>query len=368
VTQAAEALPLVTAPRERGWRRLVFGLVAAAAVSAASTWPPSLALARVVVGWALPVSNVAVLVLAGVTGCAVAAWSRGGRWGPVVLFAGALLLWLRASAVPDPIDRFAVGWSLLIAATFGWWGLGPRDRSFLPRGLASVAVAGVVAIGVLGVRGAGSTDGVARLGVAYEQQFVRHRDAGVAAWRERLGGAAWQAISERAPAVRRLAERAGEGMATMSPPTPILPALIVLETLAALALAWATWHRFARTRLGPPLSALSDFRFHDQLVWGVVVGATLSLLPTLSSWRDVGVNVMVVFGALHALRGLGVLVWWIPERWAVVPLLLLLVSIPLLGPVLVLATVAVLALGLGLGDTWRDFRRTTRSLRPNARP
>jgi len=190
----------------------------------------------------------------------------------------------------------------------------------------------------------------------------------VAAWRGRLTSPAWAAVSGRVPAVRGLAERAAEGMATWSPPLAILPALIVLESLAALALAWATWHRLARTRLGPPLSALSAFRFHDQLVWGVVVGATLSLLPTLSSWRDVGVNVMVVFGALHALRGLGVLVWWIPDRWAMAPLLLLLVSIPLLGPVLVLATVAVLALGLGLGDTWRDFRRTTRSWRPNARP
>jgi hypothetical protein len=368
VTSAAEAHPLVAAPRERGWQRLVFGLVVAAALSAASQRPPSLALVRIAVGWALPVSNVGVLVLAGVAGCSVAAWSRGGRWGPVLLLVGTWLLWLRANAVADPIDRFAVGWSLLVAATFGWWGLGPRDRPFLVRGLAAVAVAGVVAIGMLGVRGAGSTDGVARLGLAYEQQFVRQRDAGVAEWRGRLTGSAWQSMSERVPAVRRLAEQAAEGMATMSPPTAILPALIVLETLAALALAWATWHRFARTRLGPPLSSLSAFRFHDQLVWGVVVGATLSLLPTLSSWRDVGLNVMVVFGALHALRGFGVLAWWIPERWAVVPLLLLLVSIPLLGPVLVLATVAVLALGLGLGDTWRDFRRTTRSLRPNARP
>jgi len=368
VTSAAGDLPLVTAPRERGWRGLVFALVVTAAVSSGSTWPASLAPVRVVVRWALPLDNVGLLVLAGVAGCAVAAWSRGGRWVPVVLAIGALLLWLRSGAASDPIGRFAVGWTLLISATFGWWGMAARERAFLSRGLSAVAVAGVIALGVLGVRGAGATDGVARLGLAYEQAFVRQRDEGVAAWRGRLRSPAWESVSVRVPAVRGLAERAAAGMATMSAPTAILPALIVLETLAALALAWATWHRFARTRLGPPLSTLSAFRFHDQLVWGVVVGATLSLLPTLSSWRDVGVNVMVVFGALHALRGLGVLVWWIPDRWAMAPLLLLLVSIPLLGPVLVLATVAVLALGLGLGDTWRDFRRTTRSWRPNARP
>lgn len=368
MTRAAEAPPLVTAPRERGWRGLVFALVGVAAVSAVSAWPPSLALLGVVVRWAVPVEQVGLLVLAGMAGCAVASWSRGGRWGPVLVVVGAFLLWIRLNAVPDPIDRFAVGWALLIAATFGWWGLSSRDRPFLSGGLTAVAVAGLVALGGLGVRAAGGPDGVARLGLAYEQQFVQQRDEGVAVWRARLTSPAWASMSARVPAVRDLAERAAAGMATMPPPTPILPALIVLETLAALALAWATWHRVVRTRLGPPLAALSAFRFDDQLVWGVVVGATLSLLPTLSGWRDVGVNVMVVFGALHALRGIGVLVWWIPERWAMVPLLLLLVSIPLLGPVLVLATVAVLALGLGLGDTWRDFRRTTRSWRPNVRP
>ncbi len=368
MTRAAEGLPLVTAPRERGWRRLVFALAVAVAVSTVSMWPPSLSLVGVVVRWLLPVEPVGLLVVAGFAACAVAAWSRGGRVLPVVLAVAVLTVWLRVGGAPDALGRFAVGWTLLMAATFGWWAMASRDRPFLSRGLASVAVAGVVALGVLGLRTAGAPDSVARLGLAYEQRFVRHQAEGVAAWRARLASPRWKTVSERVPAVRGLAERAATGMATISPPTAILPALVVLETLAALALAWATWHRVARARLGPPLSALSAFRFHDQLVWGVVVGATLSVLPTLSAWRDVGVNVMVVFGALHALRGLGVLVWYIPDRWALVPLLLLLVSIPLLGPVLVLATVAVLALGLGLGDTWRDFRRTTRSLRPNARP
>lgn len=352
---------------------MVVALAGAVAVSTVSLWPPSLSLAAVTVRWLLPVEPAGLLVLAGIAACSVAAWSRGGRLLPVGLGVSVWLVavWLvsvRLGETPGAIGRFAVGWSLLLAATFGGWAMAYRHRPFLSRGLASVAVAGVVALGVLGMQSVGPSESVARLSVAYEQQFVRHRAEGVAAWRARLASPSWESVSAQAPAVRGLAERAATGVATMSPPTAILPALIVLESLAALALAWAIWQRVARARLGPPLSALSAFRFHDQLVWGVVVGATLSVLPTLSAWRDVGVNVMVVFGALHALRGLGVLVWYIPDRWALVPLLLLLVSIPLLGPVLVLATVAVLALGLGLGDTWRDFRRPTRSWRPKARP
>ena len=187
-------------------------------------------------------------------------------------------------------------------------------------------------------------------------------------WEARRTGPAWRALAERVPPVARSAEAVAEFMAAAPSPTPLIPALLVLETLVALALAWATWHRLARHRLGPPLAPVSQFRFSDQLVWGLVVGTTLVLLPTLSAWRTIGVNLLVVFGALYALRGLGVLLWWIPDRWAVLPLLLLLVCIPLLGPVQVLATVAVLALGLGLGDTWRDFRRTARPLRPESRP
>ena len=366
-TAAGDLLP-PTAPRERGWWGLVMALLAAVALSAVSSWPPSLSLLGIVVRWGLPLERVGVLVLAGFAACSVAAWARGGRMLPPLVLVLALGLSLRSFGALEALDALATGWTLLLAGTFGWWAMSSRHTPFLSRGLAAVAVAGLVTVGVLGFDASASPDGRSRWGLTYEAALVRQRDAGVAAWRARLAGPAWASVSAQLPAVRGLAERAADGMATLSPPTAIVPALLVLESLAALALAWAMWHRIARTRLGPPLSALSAFRFHDQLVWGVVVGATLSVLPTLSGWRDVGVNVMVVFGALHALRGLGVLVWYIPERWAVVPLLLLLLSIPLLGPVLVLATVAVLALGLGLGDTWRDFRRTTRSWRPNARP
>jgi hypothetical protein len=203
---------------------------------------------------------------------------------------------------------------------------------------------------------------------AYEQSFVAKRDGLLTAWTARRSAPDWRAVVERVPAVGDVADRSAAGLANATPLTSLLPALLVLESLAALTLAWAIWHRLARARLGPPLARLSQFRFNDQLIWGLVVGATLVLLPSLDGWRGAGVNLVVVFGALFALRGLGVLLWWLPDRFAPVPLLVLVVCIPLLGPVLVLATVAVLALGLGLGDTWRDFRRSSRTWRPEARP
>jgi hypothetical protein len=95
-----------------------------------------------------------------------------------------------------------------------------------------------------------------------------------------------------------------------------------------------------------------------------VVGAVLLLLPTLADWRGLGANMVCFFGTLYALRGAGVLTWWIPDRVAVAALVGLVVLIPLLGPVSVLALVLAITFGLGLGDTWRDFRAGADGRRP----
>ena len=56
---------------------------------------------------------------------------------------------------------------------------------------------------------------------------------------------------------------------------PAFPALLALESLLALALAWTLYHRFSRARIGEPLGRLKEFRFNDQLVWGLIVAVAL---------------------------------------------------------------------------------------------
>ena len=136
-----------------------------------------------------------------------------------------------------------------------------------------------------------------------------------------------------------------------------MPGLLGLESLAALARAWAAWHRLSRTRVGAPLGALSAFRFSDHLVWGVVVGAALVLPVLPQPLRLAGAGCLLFFGTLHVLRGVGVLVWWLPERRAAVLPLLLVAGLSLFSPGAVLASVTAALLLLGLGDTWRDLRR-----------
>ncbi|MGZ3500861.1 MAG: DUF2232 domain-containing protein, partial [Gemmatimonadaceae bacterium] len=133
----------------------------------------------------------------------------------------------------------------------------------------------------------------------------------------------------------------------------LLPALLALESLATLALAWAIFQRLSSGRIGPPLSPLTEFRFNDQLVWGVAVGATLCLLPTFADGRSAGFNLLAFFGTLYLLRGLGVLAWITKGRYLVLGILSL---IPPFGMML-----GVLALALGLGDTWLDLRRRAKA-------
>lgn len=196
-------------------------------------------------------------------------------------------------------------------------------------------------------------------------EYQRRLSEALETWRTRTDSDAWQAFARRMPDAVGTADRMTGALLTLGNPNDakgtgsllvLAPALLGLESLLALALGWATYHRMSRTRIGPPLAALRDLRFNDQLVWGLVVGATLLLLPTLSDWRAIGANAVCFFGTLYALRGAGVLVWWIPDRLAVMALFALVVLVPLLGPVWLLALLLAITFILGLGDTWRDFR------------
>jgi hypothetical protein len=129
----------------------------------------------------------------------------------------------------------------------------------------------------------------------------------------------------------------------------LFPSMLALESLIALAIAWAVYHRIGRERLGPPLAALRDFRFSDQFVWGLVAGLAMVVVPGFAPVSALGANLLVFFGALYALRGVGVALWFLsPGRvFMAVLILFALVFAQVLG---------VLAVGLGVGDTWVNWR------------
>ncbi len=371
-----------TAPQEREWLWFVLGLVLMVAVTAAPAWPPTLALLAGAVRLLIPVEQFALLVLVVIAVCATMGWWSGGHLFQALLWVGAAayVLW----RVPLPLSDYGAflrGWSVALGGAFGLVSLASPSRSLLARALASVALAAVVTIAGFSARAVGSAgpfDAPAQMfSVEYQQRLGESLDA----WRIRTSSETWQKFSQRFPgAVERTAQMEAMLVALGEPvPAPaavrgtrpgplvaVVPALLALESLLALALGWATYHRLARARIGPPIGALRDLRFNDQWVWGLVVGATILLLPTLAEWRLAGLNLIAFFGALYALRGAGVLTWWIPDRGALWALLVLLLLVAVLGPVWVLAGVLVVTFTLGLGDTWRDFRSGAPSGRPRS--
>ncbi len=134
----------------------------------------------------------------------------------------------------------------------------------------------------------------------------------------------------------------------------VFPALLLLQSLAALALAWALYQRLARAPLGAGLGRLRTFRFDDNLIWGVVLALVALLLPRLAGLATFGGNLAVFFGGLYVLRGLAVA----SAMAATAGIDGFLAAAGATLVVLVLAPVAAMAaLALGVTDTWVDWRR-----------
>ncbi|WP_461412567.1 YybS family protein [Gemmatimonas sp.] len=350
------------------------------AVTAAPAWPPALALPAAAIRLLLPVEQFALVVLVAIASCAIVGWWAGGRlvlglvWG----VAAAWVVW----KVPLPLSGYGAflrGWAVTVGAAFGLVCLVAAAKPFLTRALAAVALAGVVTAGGFSVRATGGQRAFDAAALMFSQEYQQRLGASLSVWHARTASPSWRAFAARFPDTVERAERMEAVLLALADPQPasaavggirlaplvrLAPALLALESLMALALGWAAYHRLARARIGPPLAALRDLRFNDQWVWGLIVGITVLLLPTLVEWRTAGLNLVAFFGTLYALRGAGVLTWYVPDRVAVWVLLGLMVLVPVLGPVWMLVALLTVTFTLGLGDTWRDFRAGAETRRP----
>lgn len=330
------ASPAVVPVPPRSWFRLLVGLVLALSI-------PVVAQLRLVV----PIEQTILFLGPAMAASGLVAWWLGGR---LVMFVawGALAAWMLSISPADAtsFDPISRGWVLLLAAAFGivsW--MEPR-RAFFPRALAATALTFAVAVLILAI-GQGDVQDVGR---AISEEFSRRLSQVNGQYEALSRSPGWRSMSERYPGVVAVVEQGEQrlpGLARTS--IGIFPALLGLQSLAMLALAYAVYHRSSRTRIGPMLRPLADFKFGDQLIWGVVLGVTLLVLPSLQAARGLGLNLVVFFGALYALRGLGVLSWFLaPGKPTPV---LLVIAACLAGPV-----VGIFSLGLGLADTWIDWR------------
>lgn len=329
------------APRERGWLRIL----------------PALGLFLLVPAVALrvlfPIEQTILLVGPAIGVCALVAWIQGGRvWLALTWLILSAWMLVRPLGSATAFDFMARGWAIILVTMFGIACLVGGRRIFLSRALSAVAATFVFAGAVVLV----SDVSPGRV----ERTLADELDRRAAPWNAQMQAttesAEWQSFANENP---RFASMVEQGLASWNelPDVTVsyFPALLALESMAALALAWGLFHRISRTRVGPPLSRLRDFRFGDQLVWGLLVGIVFVVIPALGPLRGLGMNLIAFFGALYLLRGMGVLAWFVAERRLALAILVLLA-------LLFMPAFGLLAIGLGLGDVWIDWRGRARQL------
>jgi len=135
-----------------------------------------------------------------------------------------------------------------------------------------------------------------------------------------------------------------------------VPAIIVLQTLAGLALAWHCHHRLAPQPLGQPLAPFHEFRFGDHWVWSLVGALTVWLVPVLAGLKGAALNLGLVAAALYLLRGAAIVMAF--AQAAGVSSAALIVSATVAAVLAVPLLLIVPGLWtLGVTDTWLAFRR-----------
>jgi hypothetical protein len=327
-------------PARPGWRRFVLALLGFVAFAFVPLGP---AFAPIAAG------SVPILLGAVVVACAIVAWALGGAPSlAAVAVALGLAVVGRLVGTSEEYQLLAAGWTVVLAASFGLVSLISPTQAFLPRALTSIVTALIVALlsaatfggGVERVRGAVHAEASRRTQVIDSVTLANFASA---PWRN--AETRWQWLAE----FRRASEQGLQDLPNRT--VLLLPAMLALQSLAALALGWTLFHRLSRTQVGPPLAPLREFRFNDQLVWAIAVGLTILVLPEFAEGRAAGLNLLLFFGALFALRGLAVFASFGRGRLLVTALVVLTLFAWPLG--------VGIAASLGLADIWLDVRRRT---------
>jgi hypothetical protein len=183
------------------------------------------------------------------------------------------------------------------------------------------------------------------------------------------GVLAWQARREAGLTMRIVVEQVPQAMPLYEPVVRFWsltwPSMLVLQTLAGLALAWQMHRRLTTEPLGAPLARFRDFWIADLWVWGIVAWLGVLIFPVSSALEAAGTNIGIVAGVLYVLRGAAIVATF-AEAFGISAALLVIagavaaaLAVPLLFVLPGLCT-------LGITDTWYQYRRRLAASRSNA--
>jgi hypothetical protein len=328
---------VTTKPTGQSWRLLAFALAAFIFL------PFGL---QIVV----PILQTSLLLAPIIAVCAVIGWLAGSRPYLAIVWV-ALAVWLLVAPMGragSPYEGMARGWALLLAGCFGLLSLWSSATPFIVRALGALGLA----IGAAFALAISSPGGIDRYVKVSASEFSARGATLIAAFEVERQKPLYRGYAARVPEMDAFYDRLETRIRQMPAVSAVLlPALLALESLAALALGWAVYARLDPNSIGPSLSPLREFRFSDQLVWGVAVGGTLLLLPAFEEGRNAGLNLLVFFGALYLIRGMAVVAWMSRRRGLLIASAILVFFVPPLFRLIIAGLI-----GIGLGDTWLDWR------------
>lgn len=236
-------------------------------------------------------------------------------------------------AASGPLWWYARGWALVLSAWFVLTIVLLPNTPTIMRSITAVAGAAASVGALFLLNGAGWF----QLEWQVSGQLRTSAAEVVAFWNAQLKDKPWAA--DLTSAIYRFADFQAK----------TYPALIAIASLTGLALAWWLWRRLS-VREEHPLGALRDFKFNDELIWVVVLGAALIALPLHDAGTRAGLNLLTFMGALYALRGLAVIVALFGSPTILGALFGVLLFL-MLYPLMMATTLMV-----GLTDTWLDLR------------
>ena len=135
----------------------------------------------------------------------------------------------------------------------------------------------------------------------------------------------------------------------------VFPALLALQSMAALAVVWWLYVRVVH-RSDSGLAPLRGFRFNDHLVWLMIFGLVLVVARVDAGLTRVGANLAVFMGALYSVRGTAVIVF-ASGGLSLVGYTMFALGLLTAAPVLFGLTALI-----GIADTWLDLRARVASV------
>ena len=295
----------------RGRLRTAVALVAAAVLLGAFQWAPLFGAVAMLL-LALPPRRPASLLAGAAALAATVAWSASGFMGVVT-----------------------VAWSLVLGGALAIISLRRPQWAFLSRALAAIGAA-VAAVG-----GALAATGAWEGFDASMRTFIHAMVVGT-----------FTMLAAQLPDAAPMGDLLEAARMAAELQWTLFPAMAALQALALLGLAWwifawAAPHESGWRQLRP----LREFRFNDHLVWSLVAGLLLLLLPLGDVAERTGANLLFFMGGLYTLRGLAVMVFMAGTSS------LLSATFGVVAVLLLSRYVLPLALLVGIGDTWLDVRR-----------